>query len=170
MEPGRVWAAWCELGCGNIQRVWGRKAMRSPSHASHTQGFLFSFITCCFRTSFFRTFHMLTTCVAWSLHPRDPSAYWEEGIWHLLPVLPLFFFRLSTDSFFSALPSGPRGSPRRGMRKLWLGLGKERLRWSHVFWMLGSCWEPFLLETEVVLIVSLLCNKPPWNWLALKLL
>lgn len=71
MEPGRVWVAWCELGCGNIQRVWGRKAMRSPPHASHTQGFLFSFITCLFQTSFFRTFHMLTTCVAWSLHPRD---------------------------------------------------------------------------------------------------
>lgn len=97
------------------------------------------------------------------------SAYQEEGIWHLLPVLPLFFFRLSLILFFSALPSGPRGSPRRWMRKLWLGLGKKRLRWSHVFWMLGSRWELFLLETEVVLIVSLLCNKPPWNWLALKL-
>lgn len=165
MEPGRVWAAWCELGCGNIQRVWGRKAMRSPPHASHTQGFLFSFITCLFRTSFSRTFHMLTTCVAWSQHPRDSYVSLLPTKRRASDICYLFCLYSFLDSqlilFFSALPSGPRGSPRRGMRKLWLGLGKKRLRWSHVFWMLGSRWEPFLLETEVVLIVPLLCNKPP---------
>lgn len=109
------------------------------------------------KSPFSETFYMLTTCVAWSLHPRDSSVSLLPTKRRAFDICYLFclysFLDFQLILFFSALPSGPRGSPRRWMRKLWLWLGKKRLRWSHVFWMLGSRWEPFLLETEVVLIV-----------------
>lgn len=68
------------------------------------KGFLFS--SCPFDCAFFQppfagTFHVLTTCVAWSLHQwgSHVSLLPTQGkaFGHLLPVMPALFFRLSTD-------------------------------------------------------------------------
>lgn len=146
-EPGRVWGAWCELWRENVQRAWGRKAMRSPPHASHTQGFLFSSCLLYHMPFLNFLFQKLSTCsqlVLPDLCIQEPLMYrfcLPRG-GHLTSATcfaSILFLDFQLILFFSALPSGPRGSPRRWMRKQWLWLGKKRLRWSHVFWMLGSC-------------------------------
>lgn len=63
---------------------------------------------------------MLTTCVAWSLHPwisYITLPTWRKAFGHLLPVMPALFLRLSIDSSFLKHSPWFQRDIERAMRK-----------------------------------------------------
>lgn len=156
MEPQRILGACCECGCGDLPVVvcgaWGREAERS-CFFSHSRLFfspVVSLTMCLFRISFF--FQELFMCSQpVSVHPRGSqgmtSAHKGKAFWHLLPVLPLFSFRLSVDTFSFGLVHWSKRDTKSYNERRWWDLGKRRLRWSQEFGMVGSWWEPFMQKT-----------------------
>lgn len=107
----------------------------------HNKFSLSSYLFDCvfFQLRFPGTFHVLTTCVAWSLYQGGSHVSLlptkAKAFGHLLSVIPIYFLSSQPkSSFLSSSPPDPRGTSKGAMRKAMGGSGgKRRLRWSQEF-------------------------------------